>query len=389
MRAFAGFLGVILLAAIVAGAHRRMDSPYLPNMDFYGVSVPANPYISIAQTARHLAEAGSFHQPVFGEVRETLRKTSAEHPGILLRADLYAVARDGALWPKHCVLASLCAVPFYALFGNAGFWLLNQLLIFGLLFSAYHLAGLLAGPRAALYACMILAVLSNLFWWYSYTFSYDVMGAACLLGGLALLPRLPAVAGVLWAAAVAVRAVHLLPLPFLYAVGLSLHQLPFRPTTARCAAGFLLGWIPLLLYHTLVFGAPLAGPYAGVEYFMDGRAHSDLSSHYFSWRCLAGDWRARLFSPQDGLFIAGSIWIFVLALPFLRPRRHAAAFWGLMAVACSFTVLMLCFSYWHGSGGDRFVLFATALMSLPAAVLMEKVLARSPQPVKGPSGPGA
>lgn len=379
MRFAAGLFSLLFLAALVAGACARFGFPFLPEMEIEGVPYPANPYVATTLTARHLWETGSLVHPRFSEIREAVRKRSLKEPGVEQRPDVYAVAADGTLWPKHCVLLSILAAPFYGALGLPGFWLFGQLLLFALFWAAYSLAARLTAPRPAYFACGLLLLFSSLFWSSTLAPSYDVLGAACLLGGLALLleERAPFLTGLLWAASLSVRVTHGVLLPFFLLIAWQYHRRPpSRRDLGLVAGGFALGLAPLLAYHALVFHNPLSGAYGSIEYFLDGQSRPDFANHSFSLSHLSEHWRTRLWAGKDALLRGHPIWFALLLLPFTFRHRHWPVLCSLMLLAAGFAALMACFYFWENCGGPRFVYVSTVLMVLPLAFGLELLLDR-------------
>src|SRR5690606_38813320 len=130
------FLAVVLVAW---GSH-RMGLPFLPVDDFDGVPYPRHPGVAVAETAKHFWRTGSLERPEFSQIRDWCRRQSLSDTGSRYTPDVYAVAHDGRLFPKHCWLVSVLAAPFYGLAGNAGLWLFNQAALFLLFCGMYTMA---------------------------------------------------------------------------------------------------------------------------------------------------------------------------------------------------------------------------------------------------------
>jgi hypothetical protein len=375
MRWIAALGLVLFFSCTVALIKWQLGIPFLSTVEAGGVLYPGTPSIATAMTARHFWETGSFSQPVFAEARKLAIRLSKAEPGKVIIPDLYATGRDGTLWPKHCLLISILAAPFYGLLGVAGIWLFNQLLLFGLFCAMLKLAGEIAGERPAFYACTLFTLLSNIFWGYSYTLSYDVLAAACILGGMALFPRHPFTSGLLWAASLWIRATHLFFLPFAAAIAVRhLRLKPDSPEMRKLAGGLVLGCLPWIAFNAVVFGHPIGGAYQASDYFLNGESHPDLQTHVFQLHYLLDGWKTRLFGFPEGLFSGNPVYLALLFLPFTLRHPMRFPLWMLSAAAAGFAFLMLCFSYWERCGGDRYVLASTALMVLPLAAFVEAAM---------------
>jgi len=346
--------------------------PFLPVDDLGGALYPRNPYVSTAETARDLWRLGTLERPAFHELRAFFLRESAEHAGVEYRQDVFSLSLGGRLLPKHPLLPSLLGAPVYALAGTAGFWVMEQLVIVALAVSGYRVARSMADQGPSLVAAALLLLGTKVFWFYSYTFSYDLLGAALIVGGLALLPARPVVAGLLWGLALHIRVTHGILFPFLL---LACH--PWRGSVPRawlcCTLACLLAALPHFIYGAAVFGDALRGSYARVPVFAAGTEGLDADSMHLSLGYLREAGERLLWGGRESVFFAYPA---LAALPWalggmIRPhtsgevRRKAA--W-ITAGALASLVLHLSYSYWIGSGGDRFVL-AAACVVLPLLAL--------------------
>jgi hypothetical protein len=377
----AGLILVFFWAGLMAGIHLYVGNAYLPTVEHQGTRFPANPLVATAMTAQHFWNTGSFNQPLFAQARGLAIELSKASPGSYIMPDLYATARDGSLWPKHCLLISILAAPFYGLGGTFGIWLFNQLLLSALFCAMLSLATQMTSPRPAFYACALFTLLSKIFWASTYTLSYDVLAAACILGGMALFPRHAFLAGLLAAAAIWIRVTHVLFLPFLAIAGMWHYGLrPGSVEMRTLGLGLLAGCLPWMAFNAVVFGHPIGGSYQASDFYMDGTAYPDIGSHRFALSYLAENWRHRLFNLREGLLPFNPIYLVLLFLPLARHHRHCKTLALLMAAALAYALLMLCFSFWEDCGGDRFALASTALLVLPLAVYLERVMQKTAKP---------
>jgi len=172
-------------------------------------------------------------RPEFYRLYAYFIEESRIHRDRTYRQDFFTEAADGRLLPKHPVIISVMAAPFYGWMGQVGFWVFQQLVLLALIISLYRVARDLAGPEAALLTCALAAAGTNLVWYYSYNFSYDILGTMFIMAGLSYLKRYPLLAGTLFALSLYVRAANVVVLPFLVLAGCSMIVLFF------CYSGWL------------------------------------------------------------------------------------------------------------------------------------------------------
>jgi hypothetical protein len=256
--------------------------------------------------------------------------------------------------------------------GEAGFWVFQQITLACLFLSLYQIAKSQAGARPAAILCIIVAHGTNLFWFYSYDFSYDVLGAAFVLGGVALLRKKPWLGGVLLGLSLHIRITHLIMFPFIfYALSLD------RPQRLRFwligGLAALLAWSPILIANHYYFHNALAGPYAGVVMIVNGSMLPDLKTHGFAWNYLWQEWFPRLVSSRTSLlsvypamFLAIPAWV----LCWKHPARSFA--WLLATAGLLHLLIHLSFYGWLQAGGARYVLPSALLMLIPVAFITFK-----------------
>lgn len=376
MKASREWLALLLLCwlLILAGLQGWITGrTLLPVDDLGGVLYPRNPYVSTAETARDLWHLRTLERPAFHELRSYFLRTSAAQPGLTYHQDVFSLTLEGRLLPKHPLLPSFLGAVFYGLAGSAGFWLMEQLLIVALALSGYSVARSLgAGVSPALAAMALLLFGTKVFWFYSWNFSYDLLGASLILGGLALLPGRPMLAGVLWGLALHIRITHAVFFPFLL-VACHPWSRPFPRQWLACTFSCLVVALPHFLYGALYFGDALRGSYSRVPIYSQGTEWLDTSSMHFSWSYLREAVARLAGAGHESVLIAYPT---LLALPVALWRiftpRHSHSTrrksLGIAFAALASLLLHLSYSYWIGSGGDRFVLAAVCLV-LPLTAL--------------------
>ncbi len=132
----------VLFVGIVSGGFWLKGRPMLPE----------GPARYNALAAIHLWEHGDLNLPWFQELNAELLEKSKG--GAFWVQDAYALGADGKFYPKHSLVTAVLAGPFYGLFGMAGLWLFNQLVLLCILVSLCRLdlidASVFSRARSAL-----------------------------------------------------------------------------------------------------------------------------------------------------------------------------------------------------------------------------------------------
>ena len=270
---------------------------------------PQSPASAVADTARHFWEAGNIQDPKFQEFYDELIEKSRGGPQGSYSQDFFTIGRDGNLYPKHSILFAVLSSVFYGVFGDVGFWILVQVVLFALLSGVYQLSQRVSSAFASAIVLAATPLTTN-FFQLSFGFNYDLFGPTCVVWSLVLLPRTPLVAGLIFSLSLYIRISHLALLPMLVAAyqplsgGRTAHY-------AKVLSGVVIGWVPLLVLNHVLWGAPLRGAYARLPIFGNGQVAFDTSSHAFGLVFLTQGWRHRLFDDWEGLLATSPIWYLV------------------------------------------------------------------------------
>src|SRR5438093_7184416 len=140
-----------------------------------------------AEVARSVWRTFSLEAPEFHVFGHELRQLSQEtHRGY--RQDVFSLGRHGQLFPKHSVLPGVVGALSYVLFGDAGFWILQQILALLLFYSTFRMTSLVAKRESGVLTLTSIALLSEtLIGFFCYVFSYDLHGLVLLVCGLHLM----------------------------------------------------------------------------------------------------------------------------------------------------------------------------------------------------------
>lgn len=364
---------LFFVLGLLGAGYRFIGIPYLPLVDYEGEAYPPNPYVSTAETAKDLWRLGTLERPYFRVLQGHLLELSRIHPEKTYRPDVFSETLDGRLMPKHPVLPSILAAPFYGLLGGAGIWLFEQLAVAAVLVCLYRISAGMSRPAEAFWVVVAAAVGTNLIWYYSYTFSYDLLGAALVLAGLMVLPLRPLAAGCLWGLSLHLRITHVLLFPFLL--------LACHPTRRGCGSAWLrciLGCVavvlPVWVANHLVYGDALRGAYARAVNMRQGAILLDRDSMHFS-PVYFREAVSRLFGGRESLFVTYPVLVLLpVALWGLLPGGGTRAKAAWLLAGGAFSILVhLGYSYWFGAGGDRFVLAAVLVMMAALAPALARL----------------
>jgi hypothetical protein len=336
--------------------------------------IQPNPAGSVAETAAAIWDEHTISRRDFAKVQQDMIDQSKSHPDTLFWQDVFAIGIDGTLYPKHPLLASILAAPFYGLFGNLGFWIFNQVVLFLLFVGIFKLAKPITSDNNLPIFLVLISMGTSIFLG-SYFFSYDIVGVLLVVWSFAVVGKKHFIAGLLLALSLYIRITHLVFLPFL------LICFPVsKKNISLILSGFLLGLFPLLVFNFLLWGDALSGPYARTEHYFKGQVVFTPSYHSlnsFSLENFLTNIGTKLFSLNEGMISVNPLFAVALIGIFYcskHPQRRfilSCFFAGL-----TYTLLMLSYSYWIGAGGRRFVLPAVFLISLAVIPLIEKFSAK-------------
>jgi hypothetical protein len=286
-----------------------------------------------------------------------------------------ALGRHGEWYPKHPILMPLLSLPFYIAGRDPGLLAFNvaALTVLGLLIWAC--ARRHAGDDIAL-AVTILYAFSTLLRPMAYHFSPDVLSAALFLGGYtALVARRCALAGLLMGLAVWAKVPNLVLLPM---AGVYSVWVLGRRDALRFA---LAASIPLLIVAGLnayMFGSPFLTGYDRVIERVSGGVPQVMPSHrtFFTlpfWRGLA----TQVFDTRLGLLISAPVLVAGVAGMFELWMRDRAETLLIASVAAAQLGFFARYRYWNiTSTGHRFLLITIVISAIPAAALLDALLAR-------------
>lgn len=289
-----------------------------------------------------------------------------------------AVGQAG-LVPKHPILLSLLALPFYLVAGTPGLLLFNLFMTLLLMVLLLRFNQLFM-PAAPAFVVTFLYGVATLFFNYAYNFSPDILSTLLLLGGLYLLFReRTAYAAVLLGLSIFAKPLNLLPVGLigLYFLWMQInragneaaaHRLTVNWRNILLFAGcFALGLLPFLVANYLLFGLPWVTGYQRIAVAGALPGEIVLSSHvnHFNQPLLPGLYYL-LFHPNKGLLTTNPL--LLLAIPGLfnllrAPRRPELVL--LAVISGAMLLLMARYDYWYTSHFSNRFLMLTVALSAP------------------------
>ncbi len=321
------------------------------------------PAATLATSAKYFWEHGSLADPRFVQIRDQLITDTSVSPDARAYQDVFALARDGeTLYPRHSLLILFLSAPFYGLFGDFGFWLFNNLILYLMLVGGYRIGAQAGSSFAAALATGMLPLVAGYFLVFSYLPAYDYPPACAVIWAFCWAQRRPTLAGACLALALYVRMSEAFFLPFLL-LSLGRPSMERFSHYGRLLAGFAAGCAPLFVSNVLLWGDPIRGAYGRCVVFRGGEMVIDASLHHFSVATLLGDWSYRLLNGQEGLLAVMPIWALAPLMLLFLPDGELG--WKLRTMALAslgYGIVMLSFSYWREASGPRFVFSATALL---------------------------
>lgn len=229
--------------------------------------LPQGPGKAVSEVAKSIVQHGTLTPRYFQEVHDQLREASKNVDGTIWQ-DIFALGSSGKLLPKHSILSAVAAVPFFFVFGDLGFWIMQQVVLLSLLYATYVMVNNISGRDLAwstITCCLFLS--PTLF--HSNIFSYDLHGCALIICGLTLSQRCP-----WWGSVIMTLSIFVRPSYVILATLLLCARLSAPTLSQRCR--LLLGWgsvlLSFFLYNSAMWGSPFLTSYARLLEFRRGEA---------------------------------------------------------------------------------------------------------------------
>ena len=288
--------------------------------------------------------------------------------GLAIHQKQIALGRSGAWYPKHPILMSIAAAPFYALFGVGGFLLFNQIVWLSVGALLWAICRRHAPPAMSTLA-VLLVMEGSFLRDYPYNFSPDLFSAAIVLAGIWLILQEREFTGGLALGISALAKVTNLFLAVLVATLLWLRR-P-RKRSAWACAGLLPGAGLWMMLNLAMFGGVATTGYDRTLVLAQG-VPTVVSHKGFFDVPLAEGIMGQLLDPRVGLLTTSPL--LLLALPGFVPLFKRSRWEGLLIVAiCEFLFFLFSTYRWWSTShyGNRFLMVPVALMALPMSLVLE------------------
>jgi hypothetical protein len=334
--------------------------------------LPTGPNFNTAEVTTSLWHSRSLRPERFDQIYREARELSAT-AGTEVWQDVFALDIRGELAPKHSLLSSIMAVPFYAVLGYFGFWVLNQILFVWLMYSIYSIATRLAGRSLPLTTLVVTLLLSPLIM-HLYGFSYELHGCVLIIGGLNMMHRRPSLGAFLMSLSVLVRpSFVLIVVPLVSAM--YAHTPDWQRVILRRSGGLALGLGIFLVVNYLLWGSPFTTAYQRLPSFRNGELFILPHPLGFDLETFVSDWPTKLWGPA-GIFPLTSC-LFLSPLVVLSARHRSERWFEGVCLSTGLLYTLYIFSYqmWMVTGpGNRFLLAATCLYIPSCIAFLARVM---------------
>ncbi|MDZ4784906.1 MAG: hypothetical protein SGJ02_02405 [bacterium] len=256
--------------------------------------LPEGPAVQIAAVTRSLWEEGTLHPEHFSKIYVKAAELSRVNSTVVWQ-DVFAIDKHGELIQKHSLFSAIAAVPFYAIFGNFGFWLFQLLFTLLLLLSTYKIVEEL-NQSGLPWSTFVATTLLSQTLFYSYDFSYELHGCALIMAGLWISLSHPFWGGILLGLSVFVS-----PANILLALPLAFLKVKSSKSTASIILSLLgLGIISILFLITnyLLWGNPFSTAYSNLLSFHNGEAIYSAHPIGFNLEVFKSNWPEKIFSSE-------------------------------------------------------------------------------------------
>jgi hypothetical protein len=338
---FLGAVSLLLVAITLIASYRGL--PFLTE----------GPSRRIAEAARALWNTGSLQAPEFKKIDREAKQYSKKTASKVWQ-DAFALGKSGELYPKHSIISVVLTAPFYALFGDWGFLLFNNLTILLLLCFSYRINSYICKRDPAILTLIVVFIFTQLLF-YIYSFSYDVLGAAFIVIGIYYIRCHPFLGALIAGFSIFVRPSHLITYPFLLFVWSS--KTTWQKRGAFTLFGFSLALALYGLSNYLLWGDFFSTAYHRLPEYNNGNMILNQHPVGFGVSELLQNWDDKLFSLKNGLLTYNSIFFF-FPLVFASSLQHKHRHFLLLMLCLSSVYTLYIFSYEHWSCtafGNRFL----------------------------------
>ena len=322
--------------------------------------IAEGPGFQIAEATRSLWNNGSLSPQHYREVEKAASSLSARSSTFVWQ-DVYTLGVNGALYPKHSLFSVIAAIPFYAVFGESGFWLFHEFMFVCLVAATFGVVYEITGA-AFLWTTLLATCLFSQTLFQVASYGYDFHEATLVTVGLYISLRRPALGALLMNLAAFVRpSALLISLPLSFAWCLSY---PAVPRLARSALGTAAALFVFGATQRVLYGSWLTTSYQHLPGYVNGEM-VQYEHPLWSLDTLVADWPEKLHG-QHGLLPWN---VALLALPFvlaqIRGEWHRAFLLLLLTSSLVSGLQIFAYPMWNASVmGNRFLTTAISLYSI-------------------------
>lgn len=321
--------------------------------------VRRGPAFSISEVTKSLANSESFSPPFFAEIYQSALAVSTTNTSRVWQ-DVFSLDKKGQLRPKHSIFSAIAAVPFFIIFGDAGFWIMQQLLLIWLLYSTFLIVTETTGKTLPWSTLLATCFMSQTIF-YTYNFSYDLHACALIIGGLQLKRRSPFAGGIIMALALFVRpSLILLIAPLLFAR----NKTDRIKESLKAALGATLVVLINGALNYYWWGSPFLTSYHCIPAFYKGAVVLSTHPIGFDLKVLYSDMIDKIFSPQGLLPFNLSFIALPWVLIYTLKQKDSFRLWCLLSAAI-YTLYIFSYPMWNvTSHGNRYLFPAIYLYLL-------------------------
>lgn len=333
--------------------------------------IAQGPDKAVSEVTKSLYHENSLSPEFFYKIRSEISEMS-RRSNLFVWQDVFALGRDGQLYPKHSIISAFLAVPFYAVFGEYGFLLFQEMSFFLLAYSVYKIINKLSDsdyPFIVLVGICLGTQGIN----YSYEFSYDMHATALIMFGLYLSFSRPFLGSIIINMAVFVRPSFLLltiPLSFAnYFYSCRRRSLIYSFT----GTSFTLG--VFLLINYLLWGAPLITAYSRLPRYFGETAIITSHPYGFDLDTFLSKWDRKLFSKVGLLPYNSAFLLLPFTYHFISYSRYSKFLFYSVLISGSYVLYMFSYEMWDASFyGNRFIMPAIYLYLIAVLAGMCNIL---------------
>lgn len=318
--------------------------------------IQKNPSGEIAITTKNIIKHRNFSSTHFYQIYEKTIAVAKKSKTTLWQ-DVFAIGSKGQLLPKHSIISSILAIPFYILFDDYGFLVFNSLMFIILILSTYYILTSLC-INNILIPFLFICLITTETILHIPTLSYDLHATTIILLGLAILKKHSLYGAFILTLSIFVRPSHILivlPLAFAY-----YKSKDFNIKDIIIGLGF--GGILIGLINYLFWGNPFLTAYHRLVNITPEGLEWAKHSYGFDISYFISNWWEKLFG-ENSIVKNNPITLLLPFIPFYI-YKHKKRFFLTITLFSALLYTFYMFSYpFYPNGG------ATSRTLLPSVYL--------------------